>query len=209
MSHQTFGTAPNLDDSTDARLFRLQVEAAGAVGGGANLEIVQTDDDLHGSGAAGDDIEQVDLFGHVTIHTSAAPRFRCPVRVGPFLNVTDLRDGDQSVVATHTLGIRVGVEPEVDLTQSERFRFSLFGNLNVAAGVSVIDSDVLIEEFDSTATTLGAEIGLRGSMPGFTLALAFLHRSLNVADSDVAGGFFVKKADYDFSGVQFSLGVRW
>lgn len=209
MANETFGAAPNLDDSTDAQLYRLQFEAGKKVGGGVNIELMQTDDDLHAVGSAGADIEQFDLFAHVTIHTSQAPQFRCPVRIGPFLNVTDLRGGDVTILRTKTVGLRVGVEPEVDLSQSEGFRLSLFGNANIGGGVSDIESDVIVGEFDTTASALGVEVGLRSSMPGFTVGLAYIYRALNVAESDPSGSVFVEETDYIFNGVHFSLGVRW
>lgn len=209
MKHQTHGAAPNLDDSTDAQMYRLQVEAAGAVGGGANLEVVRTDDDLHTTAPTGADIEQVDFFGHLTIRTANADRFRCPVRVGPFFNITDLRGGSQSLLRTATFGLRIGVEPEFDVVLNDRFRLSLFGNVNFSGGGSSIDSDVIITEYDSTATALGVDCGVRASMPGFTASVAYVLRALNVDESDVSGGTFAKEADYDFNGIQFSLGVRW
>src|SRR5690606_15579757 len=63
VSHETTGAPPNLDDSTHAVLTRVLFDIGGSrFGGGADLEFLTSDDDLHQSSGVGTELWQADIF---------------------------------------------------------------------------------------------------------------------------------------------------
>lgn len=207
VSHKTYGAAPNLSDSTSGTLISALVQATGdTAGAGAAIEVMQSDDDLH---VAGVSLEQLDLFPFLAA-TAEAKTARVSVRGGPFFTSTELGDGTASL-DSFSWGGRFALAPEFDLSRSDGHHVSAFGVLAAGLGSTEIETSTTTATLTWASTNInyGIDIGVRAAFPNALVSLAYVYRNLNVGESEVTASTVVKEADYSFSGVQLSFGVRW
>lgn len=208
VTHRTYGAAPNLDDSVNGYLVSGLVQATGnRVGAGAAIDVMQTSEDIH---TAGVDLEQFDLFPFLAVG-GRAERVRFAVRGGPFFSNTELGGGSIGTLNSNSWGVRLGLAPEFDLSQSDTGRMTLAASTFFGFGETEIDvsSSGLSNTWASTCMSYGLDVGLRAAFPNAFIGVAYVYRNLNVAESDVTASSVIKEADYGFSGVQVSLGFTW
>lgn len=208
VSHQTYGSAPNLNDSANGYLVSGLLQAAGnRVGAGATFDVMQTSEDIH---TAGVDLEQVDVFPFLAVG-ARAERVRFAVRGGPFITNTELGGGGIGTLDSSSWGVRLGMAPEFDLSRSNTVRMTLAASAFFGLGETEIDatSTGTTQTWASTCTSYGLDIGFRAAFPNAFIGVSYIYRNLNVAESDVTASSVIKEADYGFSGAQLSLGVTW
>ena len=209
VSHRTYGSAPNLDDSVNGVLVSGLAQATGdRFGAGSAIDVLQTSDDIHTSGV---DLEQFDVFPFLVVG-GRAERVRVAVRAGPFISSTEVGGGATGTITSNSWGARLGLAPEFDLHQSDNGRMTLAASTFFGFGETEIDvaSSGLANTWASTCTNYGLDVGVRGSFTnGFTVGLGYVYRNLNVAESEVTASTVIKEADYGFSGFQASLGFTW
>ncbi len=209
--HETSGT--NLDDTTSAGLVRFAVEGVSpiGVGGGLALEFGGTDDDLFENvGAVDGQVATSDVFLHFTFRV-AAPQFRMPIRVGPYLHTLRLEDNSPDELTWASFGARVQIEPEVLLVRTPNGELGLFAELGVGAhGTAIeLDSPSGDEDYDSDGISAGANIGVRGRWTGFTISLSYIWRHFAVDDSDIENFTFVREIDTRQDGLLLEMGFSF
>lgn len=208
VSHKTYGSSPNLSDSTNGTLIGGLVEAAGDnIGVGVALEAMQSDDDLHVAGAS---VEQVDVYPFL-VAVARAKSARVSTRGGMFFINTQLGD-DSASLDSFSWGGRFTLAPEFDLSQGDGHLVSAFGAVSAGLGATEIEvatSNTSTVTWAATSLNYGIDVGVRAAFPNVLVSLAYVYRNLNVDESEVTASTVVKEADYTFSGVQISFGVRW
>ena len=198
-------------DDTDARMHRFSLGGGNRRGRGAgmDLKVIIPDDDLYRGTAQAADVQNFDLFFFFMSHT-AQGRFRMPLRVGPYLNRVDTDFlGTNQETDYINMGFRVNFDPEVILYESDEAELSLVSSFSGGLHATFIDDDLTNDEFSSSGTTLGAEFGVRATLGQVQLSTGIIYNTLVVHESDPEGGTRIPRLDTDFTGIQFSLGVRF
>ncbi|MCA8957630.1 MAG: hypothetical protein KDC87_16260 [Planctomycetes bacterium] len=211
--HRTFGPGANLDGKTDAGMFQVDFEAVrDLLGGGATLRLIGVDDDLHEPGTSNVDTSVFDFYPHFTVRPVGGEIFRMPIRVGPYFNMVrqELAGSDLDY---YTVGVRVQVEPELDLFSSEDVAISLYGHGEVGGGSTAIDSEQFDEWFSTDEAHWGWGAGVRVTARRFHASFGYLRRKSTFDASDVENTFaglqFIKEADFEYDGFLMAFGVRW
>lgn len=209
--HDIDNPAGSVNDDTGSSFVGLMVEGSSRAGfgGGISMEMTVTNDDLFRSSGAPARAVVFEFAPFFLYRVAPSHRFTMPVRVGPWLN-TLLLDDQNSSDTTHwtSIGGRVEVEPEVVLAASRGFEFSLFSEVSLAAGFTnvSVDTNALNEDYDSSSSAFGFEIGPRFRWSHFLASVSFLHRQLSIDQSDPTNGTFVFGVDDSFDGLAVSFG---
>jgi hypothetical protein len=199
-------------DETDAGFFGLLAEVSGAssgIGGGIELEVMGTDDDLFENGPVEQQISTFGIAPFFLCRMRAGDRFRIPVRIGPWLHFLDAEDeGSSDSLTWATLGLRFAVEPEMVLVQDRDFQLSLFSEVSLAGGGSVVHEELgsTDEDYETTGGVFGLEIGPRFRMSHFFASVSFLHRGISMDESDSENGVRIPGFDSEFNALAFSFG---
>ena len=198
-------------DDTDARLHRFSLGGGNNHGRGAGIDLkfIVPDDDLYRGTAQAADVQNFDLFLFFMSHT-AQGSFRMPLRIGPYLNRVDtefLATNQQTDYIN--MGVRVNFDPEVVLYESHEAEISLISSFSGGLHMTFIDDDLTNDEFSSSGTTLGAELGVRATLGQIQLSTGIIYNNLIVHESDPGLGTRIPRLDTDFTGIQFSMGVRF
>lgn len=200
----------NLQDRTDAGLFRLSFEATSArgIGGGARLEGFGSDDDLFAdSGFTPAEASDGSLFGHFTYRLESH-RFAMPLRVGLLFHGLTLTDQTTDAEITYaSVGPMFEIAPEFTLVHRGKTTWSLFGEVGVGVGGTAIDVDGDSNNYDSVTSFFGLELGTRVQFGPIELGLSYLGRWQSMDESDPEGGLVVLGYDADFQGLQFGFAV--
>ena len=98
------------------------------------------------------------------------------------------------------------VEPEVVLAATPRFEFSLFSALSLAAGATNVHEDVTDQDYDTSSSAFGFEIGPRFRFSRFLVSASYLHRQLSVDQSDPTNNIVIFGFDNSFDGLAISFG---
>lgn len=201
----------DLDGKTDAGAFRLMFEGVGErFGGGLRLESFASDDDIFADRGA-PDVEATNgsMFGHFT-YRIANERFLMPIRAGLLLNSQSLsatNSGDD--VDFVSVGPMVEIAPDFALVHGRIARWSLFGELGLGAGATVIDVADSIDTYSSTSTFVGLELGTRARFGIFEVGLSWIGRWQSMDESDVENGVSIRANDAKISIVMLQLGVAF
>src|SRR5436190_10005316 len=177
--------------STDATQFRLRGEhffrsdfgffVSGYFGlaDDINVNLGSSDSSYDSSG----------LFAAVAYRATMGESFRLPVRFGPFFQLTEEDDSafTDGAIERSTFGIRLSVEPEVILSQSESngriSELSAFAEIACGAGPAKVKDDVDSE--DAYAFTLNWELGLRYRFPsGIFAGLSWAAQKYHVGTTE-------------------------
>lgn len=204
--HTTDGS--NLDGRTDAGFFRFAFEGVGAsgLGGGVRLEGWSTDDDLFDVPA---EATSSSVFAHFTWRYGDR-QYALPIRFGLLLNGYEIGDGNANdEVTSATLGLFGELAPEIVLTGDDQVVWTAFGVASLGFGGTGIEVDGLGDDFVSTTTFLGLELGTRVRFENFDVGLSLAYRLQAMDESDEENGFTVLGYDAEFFGVLLSLGVAW
>lgn len=185
------------------------------VGGGVQLTLEGSDDDLFDNGSGVDtSVGSFDLFPHLTLRPHGG-RFRMPVRLGPFLGAHAFESkepGLKETVDWFAFGVRAEVEPEIDLVRRQNGTgVSVYGRFRIGAGgagVSV-DTSAVDDDFSTSVVSYGLEAGLRFQLSRFLIELGYGHDNSNYDESDVEAGNFVRETSFTYRGAFLSMGVRW
>lgn len=208
--HRTDGT--DLDDDTDAAMFRFHAEAAShqGFGGGVRFEGLASDDDLfEDAGFSAAEANMASLFLHFTYRVQAR-RFQMPVRFGLWLNGYELEDqatGDD--IDFGSIGPWIEFAPEIRVIDQRDFSWSF--HLEAGAGVAATGIDVEgdDEDYHSTTAAFGVELGTRLRGGPVEFGLAFVNRWQTMDESDVENGFVVLGYDAEFHGLLVTFGARF
>jgi len=196
---------------TNAGMGEIGFEATGKVmGGGLRFGAWSTDDDdLSGPGSQqrGDGAH---FFAHLTIRPGGS-RFRVPIRIGPDIRANALEENLPSLedIDFTSIGAAIEVEPEFDFFRSDRAALSIYGRLHAGAGVGQISDES--NDFDTEATHLGGEFGVRLQLRKFLLSGGYIMQSTeyDVGDPDGAVAFPYGENTWSFEGIFLMIGVRW
>lgn len=204
------------DDDEEAAFFRLRVEGLShrELGFGVSHEYTVSSDELLAPAGAdlGYRLQQHDTYLYLYAMERFPDDFRFPIRFGPYFNYLSLADENSSdELEWFSIGARLSVEPELILTRDDQFELSLYGDASIGVHGTIIDSDTstVRDEFETSGATLGIEAGLRYRFGTFSMALAYLQRSIYFDESDPERGVFVRESDDLFRGVVLSMGVRF
>ena len=201
----------NLSGETDALGGGAAFEGMGnMIGGGIKLDFYLSDDDLVET-APGVDTQVLGatVFPHVTFRPGT-DRFRVPIRVGPevILNTFEFEGGPTSGdIDWVSAGIGIEVEPEFDFFRDDKSALSIYGGLRGGYGYAAISGPT--DDYDSSSTSFGAEIGLRYEISAFLVSAGFLSRTTTYDESDPENGTFVEETEFSFRGFFISAGARW
>jgi hypothetical protein len=220
--HETFSSSggPTLDDKTNSAKYKLQFESVNsAVGGGVQVEFTTVDDDLNNNvvGVTSADTSEFEVFGHFTAQPTGGEVFRVPIRVGPYFHTLgqDVSGTAPLDLTYMTFGVRVEVEPEVDLVSNDDMTLSLFGGARAGFGISVInfDTGLVDKDFTTTENHIGFHGGARFRIAKFNVETGYVYqmRTFNESDPEVIGTglFVINEADFTFTGFFISAGIRW
>jgi hypothetical protein len=185
------------------------------IGGGVQLTLEGSDDDLFENGSGADtSVSSFDLFPHLTLRPHGG-RFRMPVRLGPFLGAHGFESSESGPTETvdwFAFGVRAEVEPEIDLVRQQNGTgVSVYGRFRIgagAAGVSV-ETSTLSDDFSTSMVSYGIEAGFRFQLSRFLIELGYGHDNSNYDQSDVEAGNFVRETSFTYRGAFLSMGVRW
>lgn len=208
--HKTDGS--DLDDHTDAAIFRLRFEATTrhGIGGGIRIEGIGTDDDLFtDAGFNATEASSGSLFGHFT-YRAVADRFAMPVRIGLLLNGYQLADQvTDEEVSYGSIGPYLEVAPEFTLFARRDFRWTLFGEAGVGVAATSIDVEGDYRDYVSDTTFAGLEFGTRFDFGPMDLTISAIGRWQSMAESDVEDGQVVLGYDSEFRGLMISFGATF
>jgi hypothetical protein len=156
--------------------------------------------------------------------------FRMPIRVGLFRHssewetgnfIGDVGNGPETLnfeQETESIGLRLGIEPELILMQNpeagNRSELSLFADLSSGAGpadfdltaTNVTQATTATNSDESYAFNLSWEFGVRFSWRVMAASLSGYGKKVNYGSPDQGLGF---ATDEDFTGVGINLGVRF
>ena len=204
------GSGTNLNGETDALFAGAAFEGVGnMIGGGIKLDVYLSDDDLIEAPGVETQVLGATVFPHVTFRPGT-DRFRVPIRVGPETIIHTFEfegspaSGDFDWVSA---GIGIEVEPEVDFFRDDKSALSIYGSLRGGYGYAAISGPT--DDYDSSSTSFGAEIGLRYEIAAFLVSAGFLTRTTNYDESDPENGTFVEETEFSFQGFFISAGARW
>lgn len=205
----------NLDDSTDAGMFRLDFEATSprGIGGGIRFEGTTSDDDLFaGTGFSSAEARHGSIFAHFTYRLQQH-RFAIPMRVGLLYDGLTLEDDTSDKVEYGSFGVYFEIEPEVVLVQSGRTHWSLYGQLGFGfAGTDIevktgTGSGTLTQDFDSGTGFFGLEVGTRIQLGVVEIGVAYIGRWQSMDESDPEAGLVALGYDADFQGLMATFAV--
>lgn len=203
---------PSGNDDTSAGYFGLLVEGSSraGIGGGLSLETMTSQDDLfQNQTTAPAQAASIELAPFFLYRVEVGDRFEMPIRVGPWIHVLTLEDQNTSNSKQWvSAGLRLAVEPEVVLARNERFEWTLFTALSVAAGdttITLSSPGAGDEELNSNGRAFGFEIGPRFRWSHFFAGISFLHRRFEASGGNAILGV-VDAVDTSFNGIAFTLG---
>lgn len=211
MEHKTNGT--NLDDKTSAGYFALGAEAmfTEKIGGGVRLEGAASDDDMFqdlGPATVGEATDgELFLHGTARFGEEQSP---LPLRFGLFFRgytLQDNADGDE--LSWSSFGPRLEFAPDIQLVQSEAFRWSLPLRFGLGLGVSTVETSPSTEEWDTTMTQYDLGLATRFQFSKVFFDVGYLLRHANYRESDETANVTILEADTTFSGLVFSLGAKF
>lgn len=211
MEHKTDGT--NFDDKTSAGYFALGVEAlfSEKVGGGIRLEGSASDDDMFADVAplATGEASDGELFLHGTA-LLGAEESPLPLRFGLFFRgygLTENVGGEE--LTWSSFGPRLEFAPDIELSASDDFRWSLPARLGAGIGMSVVETEPETEQWDTTMAQFDVGLATRLQFSKFWFDVGYLMRRTNYAESDDVGGVTILGADSTFSGLVFTFGATF
>ncbi len=207
--HRTTGSA--LDGSASAGFVQLGAEAWGrsGIGGGLRFEGIGADEDLFADAGFGDtDTGSGDLFLFLGVRTGN-DAFRLPLRFGLFLNGYSIEDAGQQELSYGSAGFRFELEPEVRLLGEGRNRWSLYGRGSLGFGGTSIETEPATFDGDADTVLVGVELGTRVQLGPARFGVGWVYRDQHVSESDTVFGNVFRAVDTDFSGLLFSLAVRF
>ena len=209
MEHKTNGSA--LDDKTSAGYFALGAEAmfSDSVGGGLRIEGSSSNDDLFADVGPGLSSEATDgelfLHGTARLGDEEAP---LPLRFGFFFRGYGLEEkATGQEITWSSFGPRIEFAPDIELTASDDFRWSLPARLGLGFGMSTIETNPATEQWDTTMSQFDVGLGTRLHFTQFWFDIGYLIRRTRYAESEEIGPTAILGADSTFSGVVFSLGA--
>ncbi|MBK8178390.1 MAG: hypothetical protein IPK67_05740 [Planctomycetes bacterium] len=209
--HDTDGVG---DDRTRASLVGVRLEGAtpSGIGGGVSLEFTGSDDDLFEDQGTPTQAASADIAPYFLWRAVQTPRFRMPLRAGPWIQTLVLEDQNTDDTTTWvTGGLRLELEPEVVLISNRTLELLLHSRLTLAGGGTWIevDSPGNDDEYESSAGAFGFEFGPRLRWSHFQGGVFFLHRSMSIDESDRENGVRIPEQDNSFNAVAFSFGGRF
>jgi hypothetical protein len=217
---------------TDAVMVGLGFEGGGRTfGGGVKMEFTGTDGDLlEESGNIDTDLTSFDLFPFFMIRPTA-PRFRIPIRVGPYMQVHSVTGENGSLpniqvpetgtadesLDFYSLGLQLEIEPEFDIMRSDNLALSAYGQVRAGAAVAGLSADVQDDDndYDTRSSNFGFETGIRFQAAKFLIEGGYVLRRTTYDETDpefnsgLGADVRYFEADFDFSGIFLALGVRW
>lgn len=206
--HTTDGS--NLDDHTDAAMFRLRLEATSrrGFGGGLRIEGIGSDDDLFvDAGFAANEARWSNIFLHFT-YRAEVDRFAMPVRIGLLLDGYVLDEDSTDTQQTFgSIGPYLELAPEFDLVHERKLSWSVYGVVGVGAAVTGIDIDGDPNDYTSSTGFLGLEAGTRLRVGPVTLGVGIVGRWASMNESDEENLSVVLGHDTEFVGILISGGV--
>jgi hypothetical protein len=200
-------------DSASAGAFRLGFEGTSRRGFGGGLRIESfAAEDLEFGGSTDDfDVGFGSLFGHFTYRLKQQ-RFAMPIRLGALINALTL-DNTTSAASdelTYTsLGVLAEIAPEFTIARGASSSWSLYGELGLGTGDTVVEEDDNYEAWDSSTTFTGVELGSRVHLGVCELSLAYVGRwqSMGRTDRGDVGSGELPGYDASFHGVMFGVAV--
>jgi len=208
LEHVTDGS--DLDDETDAGMFRIAFEATSrkGIGGGLRFESTVSDDDLFvDAGFAATEARRANFFLHFT-YRAVAPRFAMPLRIGLMLDGYQLEENvSNNDISYGSLGPYLEVAPEFSLVDGRNFEWTLYGEFGVGIAATGIDVETDSEDYSSATAFFGAEIGTRLHFGPVEFGLGIVGRWSAMDESDEENNLVVLGHDTEFVGVLLSLGV--
>lgn len=211
MEHKTDGT--DLDDKTSAGYFALGAEAmfTEKIGGGIRIEGAASDDDLFeplGPVATGEATDgELFLHGTALLGAEESP---LPLRFGFFFRGYGLKEnlGGEELTWS-SFGPRLEFAPDIELTQSDDFRWSLPVRLGAGIGVSTVETDPSTEQWDTTMAQFDVGLATRLQFSSIWFDVGYLIRRTSYAESDEVNNIVILGADSTFSGLVFTLGASF
>lgn len=194
---------------SDASFGEIGFEATGKImGGGLRFGAYSTDDDDFSGPTSQQRGDGAHFFPHLTIRPGGS-RFRVPIRIGPDIRANALENNFTQDVDFVSIGGAIEVEPEFDIFRSDRAALSVYGRLHAGAGIAQISNDD--SDFDTEATHLGAEFGVRLQLRKFLFSGGYLMQSTeyDVGDPDGMVTFPYGENTWSFEGLFLMIGVRW
>ena len=178
-------------------------------GGGVDFKFLVPDDDPYENTAVELDTSQFDFFFFFMHHASAS-RFRMPLRVGPYLSsvFTELNSNGDDTDYTN-IGVRLEIEPEVVLMDTGELELSLVTLFSIGGHATFIDDDVSDQEYLSSGGTFNAEAGVRMRIGDIAVGSSFVFNKMTIDQSDPENGVRIPRLETEFTGVQFTVGVRF
>lgn len=195
-------------DSASAGAFRLGFEGTSRLGfgGGLRVESYSASDLAPVGSPTTFDLSLGSLFGHFTYRVQQH-RFAMPIRVGLLANAATLEAADE--LTAGTVGAMFEIAPEITLARSGNASWSLYGEFNLGGGSTTVELDSSGEQWDSSTTFTGAEIGTRVYLGACELSVAYVGRwqSMDQTDAGDINGFELTGYDASFNGVMFGVAV--
>lgn len=194
---------PTNGDSNAAGAFRLGFEGTSSRGFGGGLRVESfAAEDLEFGGSTNDfDVGFASMFGHFTYRVQSH-RFAMPVRIGPMIHVLT-KDDTTSVVddtQTHsTFGVMTEIAPEFTLARRGSTTWTLYGELGLGAGGTLVERDDVDDEWDSSSVFTGLELGTRVYLGVCELSLAYVGRWQSMDESDPGDLGGPRQPGYDAS----------
>lgn len=202
--------ASSRDDRTSSALLILRAEAttAGGFGGGLRLESLQSDDDLFaGTGSNEVEANQGTLFAHLTYRLQEG-RFAMPIRIGFLLDDYQLADQVTDQELDHlSAGGAIELAPSFSLLANDSVRWSLFATASAGIAATTIDPDGDDEDYDSSTTRYGLELGTHVSFGRFDVGLSGIGRWQTMDESDPENGTTIAGYRTEFVGALLSFGI--
>lgn len=172
-------------------------------------------DDINDNlGSTNSSYDSKGIFAAVAYRATMGESFRLPVRFGPFFQLTEEADSTftDGAIERSMFGIKLSVEPEVILSQSESngriSELSAFAEIACGAGPAKVEDDVDSE--DAYAFTLNWELGLRYRFPsGIFAGLSWAAQKYHVGTTESYDNAVFFGVDDDFSGIMITAGVRF
>ncbi len=200
-------------DAGDAGAFRLGFEGTSrrGFGGGLRIESFAGSDLRPGGGADDYDVGFGSLFGHFTYRLQQH-RFAMPIRFGLLANALTLDNTTTSVsdeTSFSTVGLLAEIAPEFTLVRGASSAWTLYGEFGLGGGSTMIEADGTSEDWDSTTTMSGVELGSRVYLGACELSVAYVGRwqSMDQTDPGDLGGPSLPGYDASFHGVMFGVAV--
>jgi len=220
-SYEATGVTPDSLDR-DAQIFQSSLEGVGQLTGGGFTLGLGVDDGLSGDNNPGilhlSDVFRVEFFGHLTLRPTGGERFRMPIRIGPYISHTSVADSGSSLARGQTtdyaaLGLRLEVEPEFDFFQENDMVASVFLKQSIGGGVAGVSRGVDEETFDTTERRRSFGLGVRFRVNKFHSELGYVYRysDYQETDSEVVDNKLITLpgAEFEFTGLMISMGIRW